>query len=62
MTRSTERFLTTFVGSLARAPDLIETLKAKESGQSYNHETFDTQVRGAVAEAVRRQVEAGWML
>jgi len=59
MTRSTERFLTTFVGSLARPADLIETLKAKESGQSYNHETFDTQVRGAVAEAVRRQVEAG---
>jgi 5-methyltetrahydropteroyltriglutamate--homocysteine methyltransferase len=44
---------------LARPADLIETLKAKESGQSYNHETFDTQVRGAVAEAVRRQVEAG---
>lgn len=59
MTRSTERFLTTFVGSLARPADLIETLKAKESDQSYNHETFDTQVRGAVAEAVRRQVEAG---
>jgi 5-methyltetrahydropteroyltriglutamate--homocysteine methyltransferase len=59
MTRSTERFLTTFVGSLARPADLIETLKAKESGQSYNHETFNTQVRGAVAEAVRRQVEAG---
>lgn len=59
MTRSTERILTTFVGSLARPADLIETLKAKESGQSYNHETFDTQVRGAVAEAVRRQVEAG---
>jgi len=59
MKRSTERILTTFVGSLARPADLIETLKAKESGQSYNHETFDTQVRGAVAEAVRRQVEAG---
>ena len=35
MKRSTERILTTFVGSLARPVDLIEMLKAKESGQDH---------------------------
>jgi hypothetical protein len=34
MKRSTARILTTFVGSLARPAGLIETLKAKENGQS----------------------------
>ena len=35
MKRSTERILTTFVGSLTRSVDLIELLKAKESGQDH---------------------------
>jgi 5-methyltetrahydropteroyltriglutamate--homocysteine methyltransferase len=59
MKRSTERILTTFVGSLARPTDLIETLKTKESGQSYDRHAFAVRVRSAVAEAVRRQAEAG---
>jgi 5-methyltetrahydropteroyltriglutamate--homocysteine methyltransferase len=59
MKRSTERILTTFVGSLARPADLIETLNAKESGQSYDRHAFAVRVRSAVAEAVRRQAEAG---
>lgn len=59
MKRSTERILTTFVGSLARPPDLIELLKAKESGQPYDRQEFSARVRRAVAEAVRRQAEAG---
>jgi 5-methyltetrahydropteroyltriglutamate--homocysteine methyltransferase len=59
MKRSTERILTTFVGSLARPADLIETLKTKESGQSYDRHAFAVRVRSAVAEAVRRQAEAG---
>jgi len=57
MKRSTERILTTFVGSLARPADLIETLKAKESGQSYDREAFAGRDRRAVAEVVRRQAE-----
>ena len=59
MKRSTERILTTFVGSLARPADLIETLKAKENGQSYDRQAYDAHVRSSVAEAVRRQAEAG---
>ncbi|MBI4529315.1 MAG: cobalamin-independent methionine synthase II family protein [Deltaproteobacteria bacterium] len=59
MKRSTERILTTFVGSLARPADLIEILKAKESGKSYDREAFAVRVRRAVADAVRGQAEAG---
>jgi 5-methyltetrahydropteroyltriglutamate--homocysteine methyltransferase len=59
MKRSTERILTTFVGSLARPPDLVELLKTKESGQPYDRQKFDGRVKSAVAEIVRRQAEAG---
>jgi 5-methyltetrahydropteroyltriglutamate--homocysteine methyltransferase len=59
MKRSTERILTTFVGSLARPADLIEALQAKESGQFYDHRAFAARVRSAVAETVQRQAEAG---
>jgi 5-methyltetrahydropteroyltriglutamate--homocysteine methyltransferase len=59
MKRSTERILTTFVGSLARPADLLEMMKAKESGQLYDHEAFPARVRRAVAEVVRKQAEAG---
>jgi 5-methyltetrahydropteroyltriglutamate--homocysteine methyltransferase len=59
MKRSTERILTTFVGSLARPPDLLEIMKAKEGGQPYDHEALAARVRSAVAEVVRRQVGAG---
>ena len=51
MKRSTERILTTFVGSLGRPADLLEMMRAKESDQLYDHEAF-LQVRRAVAEVV----------
>jgi 5-methyltetrahydropteroyltriglutamate--homocysteine methyltransferase len=59
MKRSTERILTTFVGSLARPADLLEIMKAKEAGQPHDPEALAIRVRNAVAEAVRNQVEAG---
>jgi 5-methyltetrahydropteroyltriglutamate--homocysteine methyltransferase len=59
MKRSSERILTTFVGSLARPPDLVEMLKAKESGEPYDRRAFAERVRRAVAEAVRQQAESG---
>jgi 5-methyltetrahydropteroyltriglutamate--homocysteine methyltransferase len=51
--------LTTHVGSLARPTDLLETMREKEHGRPYDHDTFDEQVRTAVAEVVRKQSEAG---
>lgn len=59
MKRSTERILTTFVGSLARPADLLELMKAKESGRPYDHEALARRARSAVAEVVRGQAEAG---
>ena len=59
MKHSTERILTTFVGSLPRPADLIESLKAKESGRDYDRQAHDTLVRNAVAEVVRNQAQAG---
>jgi 5-methyltetrahydropteroyltriglutamate--homocysteine methyltransferase len=59
MKRSTERILTTHVGSLARPTELLDTMKEKENGRPYDPELFDRQVREAVTDRVRRQVESG---
>jgi methionine synthase II (cobalamin-independent) len=59
MKRSTERILTTHVGSLVRPPDLVQMLRAKESGQPYDRQELAAKVRRAVAEVVHTQVEAG---
>ena len=59
MQRSTNRILTTHTGSIARPADLIELMRAKENGQPYDREEFETLATQAVEECVRRQVEAG---
>src|SRR5438876_9556288 len=59
MKRSTERILTTHVGSLARPEALISLLRSKDRGQPYDAETFAKLVRDAVADVVRKQTEAG---
>ena len=59
MKQSTERILTTHVGSLARSDSLLPLLRLKEQGQRYDHDELARQVRDAVAYVVRKQVEAG---
>jgi 5-methyltetrahydropteroyltriglutamate--homocysteine methyltransferase len=59
MKRSTERILTTHTGSLPRPPDLTATLEAMDAGTAPDPAAFDARVRGAVAEVVRKQIEAG---
>jgi len=59
MKRSTDRILTTHVGSLARPDALVPILKARDRGQPYDRETYAKLVRDAVADAVRRQTAAG---
>ena len=59
MRRSTQRILTTHVGSLARPESLVSLLRLKEGGQPYDHDDFAQQVREAVADTVQKQVEAG---
>jgi len=44
MQRSTERLLTTHIGSLPRPADLRELLLARDQGQAYDVEAFDRSV------------------
>ena len=59
MKRSTERILTTHVGSLARPHELLDTMRERENGRPYDAELLDRQVTDAVADRVRQQVENG---
>ncbi len=59
MKRSSERILTSHVGSLARADSLIPLLRLKEQGQPYDRDELARRVREAVTDVVRQQVEAG---
>jgi 5-methyltetrahydropteroyltriglutamate--homocysteine methyltransferase len=59
MKRSTDRILTTHVGSLARPHELLDTLKERENGRPYDAALLDRQVTEAVADRVRLQVESG---
>jgi 5-methyltetrahydropteroyltriglutamate--homocysteine methyltransferase len=59
MKRSTDRILTTHVGSLPRPADLVELLLAKDSGSLADPAAFEARVRQAVAECVRLQTERG---
>src|SRR6201991_4474716 len=59
MQRSSERILTTHVGSLARPHDLLEVMREKEHGRTYDPARFTEMVTEAVRDVVRRQAEAG---
>ncbi len=59
MKLSSERVLTTHVGSLPRPAAVSEMLLAKEDGTLTDQGAFDACMRDAVAEVVRQQVEAG---
>jgi 5-methyltetrahydropteroyltriglutamate--homocysteine methyltransferase len=59
MKRSTNRILTTHIGSLVRPPDVVEIMQAKESGQPYDQEELAARVRRAVRDVVHEQVEVG---
>jgi 5-methyltetrahydropteroyltriglutamate--homocysteine methyltransferase len=59
MKRSTSRILTTHTGSLPRPADLIDSLRARESGQPYDVDALGTRVKEAVSETVRLQADAG---
>jgi 5-methyltetrahydropteroyltriglutamate--homocysteine methyltransferase len=58
MKRSTQRILTTHVGSLARPDSLVALLRLKERGHPYDRENFARLVREAVADVARKQVKA----
>jgi 5-methyltetrahydropteroyltriglutamate--homocysteine methyltransferase len=59
MKRSTNRTLTTHVGSLPRPPKLCEMMKAKHEGRAIAAAAHAIEVRNAVTEIVRKQREIG---
>jgi len=59
MKRSTDRILTTHVGSLIRPGELREFLGAKEAGAPFDEDAYNRCLKQAVAEVVRRQAAAG---
>jgi 5-methyltetrahydropteroyltriglutamate--homocysteine methyltransferase len=57
--RSTDRILTTHQGSLARPPDLMALLMAKQAREPYDADALAIRLQEAVAEVVRQQVSSG---
>ena len=57
--QNTDRIQTTHIGSLPRPRQLLDAMKAKYSGQSYDHKAHQDALRKAVAEEVREQVDCG---
>ena len=59
MQRSTDRILTTHVGSLIRPPALREFLAAKEAGKPFDQAAYAKCLKECVAEVVRKQADIG---
>jgi 5-methyltetrahydropteroyltriglutamate--homocysteine methyltransferase len=57
MKRSTDRIITTHVGSLPRPLDLIGKLFAKDNGLPYDGKDLAQRVKASVAEVVKEQLE-----
>ena len=59
MKRSTDRILTTHVGSLARPVDLLDLMKAKVNDEPHDQEIYAERISAAVVEIVRKQADSG---
>ncbi len=59
MKRSTDRILTTHVGSLIRPEKLREFIRAKQAGRDYDVTAYRACLTQSVGEVVARQAEAG---
>ncbi len=59
MKRSSNRILTTHVGSLIRPPQLLDLVRARENGKSADVRAYEQCLKDSVAEVVRRQAQAG---
>ena len=56
---STDRILTTHVGSLPRPQEVVDLLFAQDRGEAVDPKKFDATIGTAVADAVAKQVQAG---
>ena len=59
MKTSTERILTTHVGSLPRPQDVVDLLFAQDRGEPVDLARFDAVMERGVADAIGKQVESG---
>ncbi len=59
MKTSTDRILTTHVGSMPRPQAVVDQLFAQDQGEAYDQAEFDQVMRQAVRDVAARQVEAG---
>src|SRR3954453_17307123 len=59
MKRSTDRILTTHVGSLIRPPELREFIRARQTRQPYDKAAYEACLAASVKEVVRQQAAAG---
>src|SRR3974390_646126 len=59
MKRSSERILTTHVGSLPRPRDLWELINPRDKGEPYDKTALETRLKSAVADIVRKQADVG---
>jgi 5-methyltetrahydropteroyltriglutamate--homocysteine methyltransferase len=59
MRRSTERILTTHVGSLIRPPALLDFMRAAQAGRPVDRVAFDRCLTDSVADVVRHQAQVG---
>ena len=59
MKRSTDRILTTHVGSLPRPADLLQAVLAKDRDEAFDEKAFPDLLERSVREIVRRQAEIG---
>jgi 5-methyltetrahydropteroyltriglutamate--homocysteine methyltransferase len=59
MKRSTNRILTTHVGSLIRPPELQDFLRLKQGGKPYDEKAYQKCLTDSVAEVVRQQADVG---
>ncbi len=59
MKRSTDRILTTHVGSLIRPQALQDIMRAKQGGESYDQGAYEACLSDSIADVVRRQAEVG---
>jgi len=59
MKRSTERYLTTHVGSMIRPPKIVEFTQAISAGRPIDQQAYEATLREEVANVVRKQAACG---
>ena len=59
MKSSTDRILTTHVGSLPRSQDVLKLIHAKTTGTDFDAGRYEAGMRKVVADSVRRQADVG---